>query len=246
MALIKCPECGKEISDKSTVCIGCGYPINKEETNNNFILFDGFSSPTIIKENKNNNQSKNKIDVKCPNCGASSSLTPKGRVRLCKKCTEEKKLNSNKSKEENQKINDTLNESAIYSKNVNSNESLQNSVDETKIKTTQKFSGIDYTKSNTTKRFIYQLLASIICAGIAFILGGLIVYIIQELLAGLTLNLLVITMIVMAISSVIVGSALGIVGPITLSQGAYVKKENQGFIVKAKSKPLKILSLTVF
>jgi len=27
---VKCPECGKEISDKSTVCIGCGYPINKE------------------------------------------------------------------------------------------------------------------------------------------------------------------------------------------------------------------------
>lgn len=27
MALIKCPECGKEISDQSTVCIGCGFPI---------------------------------------------------------------------------------------------------------------------------------------------------------------------------------------------------------------------------
>lgn len=31
MSLIKCPECGKEISDKATVCIHCGYPI-KEET----------------------------------------------------------------------------------------------------------------------------------------------------------------------------------------------------------------------
>lgn len=27
MALIKCPECGKEISDKATACIHCGYPI---------------------------------------------------------------------------------------------------------------------------------------------------------------------------------------------------------------------------
>ena len=27
MALIKCPECGKQISDKANVCIGCGYPI---------------------------------------------------------------------------------------------------------------------------------------------------------------------------------------------------------------------------
>ncbi len=25
--LIKCPECGKEISDKSDKCINCGYPI---------------------------------------------------------------------------------------------------------------------------------------------------------------------------------------------------------------------------
>lgn len=27
MALIKCPECGKEISDKASACIHCGYPI---------------------------------------------------------------------------------------------------------------------------------------------------------------------------------------------------------------------------
>ena len=29
MALIKCPECGKEISDKATICIGCGFPIKE-------------------------------------------------------------------------------------------------------------------------------------------------------------------------------------------------------------------------
>ena len=28
MALINCPECGKSVSDKATVCIHCGYPIN--------------------------------------------------------------------------------------------------------------------------------------------------------------------------------------------------------------------------
>ena len=27
--LIKCPECKKEISDKSEICIHCGYPISK-------------------------------------------------------------------------------------------------------------------------------------------------------------------------------------------------------------------------
>ncbi|MGM9874855.1 MAG: zinc ribbon domain-containing protein [Bacilli bacterium] len=30
MALIKCAECGKEISDKATTCIHCGCPIEKE------------------------------------------------------------------------------------------------------------------------------------------------------------------------------------------------------------------------
>ena len=37
MALIKCPECGKDISDKSPACIHCGYPldlINKSSSTN--------------------------------------------------------------------------------------------------------------------------------------------------------------------------------------------------------------------
>ena len=32
MSLIKCPECGKEISNKAISCPMCGYPI-KEEIN---------------------------------------------------------------------------------------------------------------------------------------------------------------------------------------------------------------------
>ena len=31
MALIKCPECGKEISDQAPACIHCGFPLNKME-----------------------------------------------------------------------------------------------------------------------------------------------------------------------------------------------------------------------
>ena len=31
MALINCPECGKQISDKSTQCIHCGCPIEKKQ-----------------------------------------------------------------------------------------------------------------------------------------------------------------------------------------------------------------------
>lgn len=33
MALIKCPECGREVSDRATVCPNCAYPI--AETKNN-------------------------------------------------------------------------------------------------------------------------------------------------------------------------------------------------------------------
>ena len=29
MALIKCPECGKEISDQAPACIHCGFPLDK-------------------------------------------------------------------------------------------------------------------------------------------------------------------------------------------------------------------------
>ena len=33
MALINCPECGKEISDTCDVCVHCGYKIKKGNTN---------------------------------------------------------------------------------------------------------------------------------------------------------------------------------------------------------------------
>lgn len=32
MALIKCPECGKEISDAADKCVHCGYPLKKTES----------------------------------------------------------------------------------------------------------------------------------------------------------------------------------------------------------------------
>ena len=40
MALIKCPECGKEISDKSDKCIHCGYPLSQNQESDIF-LFNG-------------------------------------------------------------------------------------------------------------------------------------------------------------------------------------------------------------
>ena len=32
MALINCPECGKQISDRAASCPDCGYPINATHT----------------------------------------------------------------------------------------------------------------------------------------------------------------------------------------------------------------------
>lgn len=34
MALFKCPECGRQISDKAVSCPGCGYPVQLVVTNN--------------------------------------------------------------------------------------------------------------------------------------------------------------------------------------------------------------------
>lgn len=36
MALIKCPECEKEISDQANRCIHCGYPITRNDFTNYF------------------------------------------------------------------------------------------------------------------------------------------------------------------------------------------------------------------
>lgn len=47
MALIKCPECGKEVSDRATACINCGYPLkeikNEADTNGIAALFTKFA-----------------------------------------------------------------------------------------------------------------------------------------------------------------------------------------------------------
>lgn len=48
MALIKCPECGKEISDKSPACIHCGFPLEaaepKENVNSIVALFEAYAA----------------------------------------------------------------------------------------------------------------------------------------------------------------------------------------------------------
>lgn len=57
MALIKCPECGKDISDKSEVCIGCGFPLaqhikeQSEKKKNDEIEMSKFKCKKCFKQN---------------------------------------------------------------------------------------------------------------------------------------------------------------------------------------------------
>lgn len=60
--LIKCPECNKEISDKSVQCIHCGFPLNSEK----YIIINGVTYDATILYNaiesyKNNDIDKNKL-----------------------------------------------------------------------------------------------------------------------------------------------------------------------------------------
>lgn len=57
MALISCPECEKQISDKAEICIGCGFPIRE--------YLQQQKEEEIIPEDVQD-------DVTCPFCGSSN------------------------------------------------------------------------------------------------------------------------------------------------------------------------------
>ena len=59
MALIKCPECGKEISDQSKECIHCGYSLLKNEMEKDISYKICSECGQKVPNNVNS----------CPNCG---------------------------------------------------------------------------------------------------------------------------------------------------------------------------------
>lgn len=68
MALIKCPECGKEISDKASACINCGFPLNnsvakKAATQSVPSAHIHYTKPFYVFC-----QSNNGISLECGNC----------------------------------------------------------------------------------------------------------------------------------------------------------------------------------
>ncbi len=73
MALIKCPECGKEISDKASACPNCGMPLRREDCGtydvvvtreNQWFLIN--PAATITVDNVNKYELKNGSSVKIP------------------------------------------------------------------------------------------------------------------------------------------------------------------------------------
>lgn len=48
MALIKCPECGKEISDKATTCPSCGCPASEWINSNTTSMKQSLASPECM------------------------------------------------------------------------------------------------------------------------------------------------------------------------------------------------------
>lgn len=73
MALINCPECNQEISDKSKTCPNCGYPLEDNNTNviNQTQSGEGihikFKEPEVIKEPNSNIKVNNKPKYKIKN-----------------------------------------------------------------------------------------------------------------------------------------------------------------------------------
>lgn len=73
MGLIKCPECGKEISDKADVCIGCGFPIKKYVGNRENYSESKNEEQTTFDDGiivcKSCGEKNNKGDTYCKSCG---------------------------------------------------------------------------------------------------------------------------------------------------------------------------------
>lgn len=66
MALIRCPECNNEVSDRASICPHCGYPMSERI------------------DSKSNSSNNGDRIILCPNCGAENSSN----VLCCKYCGE--------------------------------------------------------------------------------------------------------------------------------------------------------------
>ena len=84
MALIKCPDCGKEITDKATNCVHCGCPINIPQSSYDDENVNTQSSEEIKSDESNESQALSALKAlvtgslrKCPSCGQSIAQNAK-------------------------------------------------------------------------------------------------------------------------------------------------------------------------
>lgn len=101
MSLIICPECGKEISDKATVCIHCGYPIKKVENPHisKKYVYMYMSNSCLSNPFKEFNEHKEGVQI-CPDCGKQleyyeTEIIDNNTNLVIKRSTEESQEDSN-------------------------------------------------------------------------------------------------------------------------------------------------------
>lgn len=90
MALIKCSECGHDISDKAEKCIHCGSPITNSIEKQQPIYSAAIQTSEGNKQNNNLYVTEEYIEFTCSNCGAKF----KPGSKFCAKCGTPKHLNS--------------------------------------------------------------------------------------------------------------------------------------------------------
>ncbi len=101
----------------------------------------------------------------------------------------------------------------------------------------------DMTAKNTVTRFIWHTVVSVIGYGIAFLLAGLLIDLLEDLFApALVLSTLKHTRAFMSGSAIIFGFAVGGLGPI--GKGSYIEKIDAPKIIRARALPLQWLSLS--
>ncbi len=76
MALIKCPECGKEISNKAVACPNCGVPIASTQTPN---MQPEIRVTPVINTPMNNSRIKMGKEIKEGMKGLNTSCSPKSK-----------------------------------------------------------------------------------------------------------------------------------------------------------------------
>ena len=79
MALIKCPECGKEVSDKASACIHCGFPLSTTSQSTNQQPKTTIVAPQISVKAPMKMFSKNDktVSIECGNCSKVYSFNRK-------------------------------------------------------------------------------------------------------------------------------------------------------------------------